>query len=196
FTLTCVPVGSNGPPKSVAISPGATAPAAKLAALAIVGAELRAGGGTEGAISLRTRPFALSAISRLPDASRQTSVGRFRAAIAAGPLSPEKSGAPVPAIVTGDPDTGTSTIWLCPLSAINRSPAESSARPPGLFRFCATMVIPPVGLISTTWFRPLSEIYRFPFGSAIAAAGWLTDATVVSTPALAFSTRLLPVSEI
>ena len=73
-----------------------------------------------------------SAKYRLPEESNASAVGRSSCADFAGPPSPEKPGAPVPAMVAMVPvaEETSRMRWLW-LSAIKRSPEESSARPAG-----------------------------------------------------------------
>ena len=68
----------------------------------------------------RTRPFAVSAMNRLPAPSTATAFGRLSVN---------------PGVLTADwrPAGVTSTTWLLRTFAMNRLPAPSTARPAGPF---------------------------------------------------------------
>src|SRR5437016_802664 len=88
---------------------------------------------TPPADTFRIRLLKVSAIKRFPEASTATPIGRFNAAEAAGPLSPENPAVPLPANVMITPDADTFRIRLLPLSAMKRFPEASTATPFGLF---------------------------------------------------------------
>ncbi len=80
----------------------------------------------------RTRLLLASAMKRLPAASTATPVGEYSSALVAGPPSPERPKAPLPATVLMTPAGDTSRTRLLPWSAMKRSPAASTANPTGL----------------------------------------------------------------
>jgi len=73
----------------------------------------------------------LSAMKRLPALSTAIPVGLFSRAATAGPPSPLKPVSPVPATVVMVPEGSTRRIRSFRVSAINKFPVLSIARPDG-----------------------------------------------------------------
>ena len=84
------------------------------------------------AFTTRMRLFSLSAMNKLPLLSTATPDGDLNNAFVAGPPSPLKPSAPVPAtvVITPVPAATRRMRWL-DLSAMNRFPLASSATPLG-----------------------------------------------------------------
>src|ERR1035438_3963196 len=78
------------------------------------------------------RPLYVSAMYRLPAASKAMPEGLYSPALVAGPVSPLKPPVPFPATVVITP-LETLRMRLLPESAIYRSPAESTTTPEGWF---------------------------------------------------------------
>src|SRR5207245_1529713 len=76
--------------------------------------------------------FSVSAMNRLPELSTAIPVGVVRFALVAGPPSPLKPRKPLPATVVMMPEVAsTRRMRALKLSAMNRSPAASTATPSG-----------------------------------------------------------------
>ena len=69
------------------------------------------------------------------------------------------------------PPDGTSTIRLWPVSAMNRSPSESTATESGFFKPLATVVWVPSGSTSTTRLFRVSAMKTSPAESTATAEG-------------------------
>src|ERR1035437_256027 len=142
-------------------------------------------------------------MNRLPPESTATAEGPYKAALVAGPPSPEKDAkAPVPAITLMMP-AETLKIRKYARSAMNRVPAESTAIPLGAIAalvacppspekiatgnrvaggmpFPATVVTVPDTL--RTRLFPLSEMKRLPAESTTTEPGEFRDAVIPGPP--------------
>ena len=113
----------------------------------------------------RIRLFWASAKKTFPELSTATPRGLFMDAETAGPPSPEKPAAPLPASVVMMPPADTFRIRLLKVSAMKRFPAASTATPLGSFND-AEVAGPPspekpsTPLPATVVMMPLTETFR------------------------------------
>ena len=97
---------------------------------------------TPAGVMRRTRLLSVSVTYKLPRASKAKALGKFSWALVAGPPSPPKPAAPVPAKVETIPAGVTRRMRFEARSVINKLPAASNAMPVGWFS-CALVACPP-----------------------------------------------------